>query len=92
MVDNAPMRVSAKADYAIRASAELAATDEAYFAANGLILRNPTLVNFLDGAALSLPCHEPGTGPVGLMVAGAAMSDRRILSLGLALEPVLQPR
>lgn len=29
MVDNAPMRVSAKADYAIRASAELAATDTA---------------------------------------------------------------
>ena len=27
MVDNAPMRVSAKADYAIRAAAELAATD-----------------------------------------------------------------
>jgi Rrf2 family protein len=29
MVDNAPMRVSAKADYAIRAAAELAATDPA---------------------------------------------------------------
>ncbi|HEY0886274.1 MAG TPA: amidase [Ramlibacter sp.] len=72
--------------------AELAASDDAYFGANGLILRNPTLVNFLDGAALSLPCHEPGTGPVGLMVAGPAMSDRRVLSLGLAMEPVLQPR
>ena len=72
--------------------AELAASDDAYFSANGLILRNPTLVNFLDGAALSLPCQEPGTGPVGLMVAGPAMSDRRILSLGLAMESVLQPR
>lgn len=72
--------------------AELVASDDAYFRANGLILRNPTLVNFLDGAALSLPCHEPGTAPVGLMVAGPAMSDRRVLSLGLAMEPVLQPR
>lgn len=72
--------------------AELAASDDAYFRANGLVLRNPTLVNFLDGAALSLPCQEPGTGPVGLMVAGPAMSDRRVLSLGLAMEPVLQPR
>jgi aspartyl-tRNA(Asn)/glutamyl-tRNA(Gln) amidotransferase subunit A len=72
--------------------AELVASDDAYFRANGLILRNPTLINFLDGAALSLPCHEPGTAPVGLMVAGPAMSDRRVLSLGLALEPVLQPR
>ena len=72
--------------------AELAASDDAYFRANGLILRNPTLINFLDGAALSLPCQEPGTAPVGLMVAGPAMSDRRVLSLGLAIEPVLQPR
>ncbi len=72
--------------------AELAASDDAYFRANGLILRNPTLINFLDGAALSLACQEPGTAPVGLMVAGPAMSDRRVLSLGLAIEPVLQPR
>lgn len=72
--------------------AELAASDDAYFQANGLILRNPTLINFLDGAALSLPCHEPGTGPVGLMVAGPAMSDRRVLALGRAMEAVLQLR
>ena len=72
--------------------AELVASDDAYFRANGLILRNPTLVNFLDGAALSLPCQEPGTAPVGLMVAGPAMSDRRVLSMGLAMESILQPR
>jgi aspartyl-tRNA(Asn)/glutamyl-tRNA(Gln) amidotransferase subunit A len=35
--------------------ADLQASDEAYFAANGLILRNPTLINFLDGCALSVP-------------------------------------
>lgn len=32
--------------------AELSATDEAYFKANGLMLRNPTFINFLDGCAL----------------------------------------
>lgn len=74
------------------AIAEVAATDDAYFRANGLILRNPTLINFLDGCALSIPCHERGTAPVGLMVAGAAMSDARILSIGLAAEAALQPR
>ncbi len=74
------------------AIAEVAATDDAYFRANGLILRNPTLINFLDGCALSIPCHERGTAPVGLMLAGAAMSDARILSIGLAAEAVLQPR
>ena len=66
--------------------AELVASDEAYFRANGLILRNPTMINFLDGCALSLPCQAPGSAPVGLMVAGPALSDQRILAIGLAIE------
>ena len=70
----------------------LRASDEAYFAANGLILRNPTLINFLDGCALSLPCHAPGEAPVGLMVAGPARTDARILDVGLAIEQVLGTR
>ena len=70
--------------------AELTVSDEAYFRANGLMLRNPTLINFLDGCALSLPCHEPGSAPVGLMIAGAAMSDRRILAIGRAVESCLR--
>jgi len=67
----------------------LSASDEAYFAANGLILRNPTLINFLDGCALSLPCHAQGEAPVGLMVAGPAMRDIHILNAGRAIEGVL---
>ncbi|WP_332608045.1 amidase [Achromobacter sp. ESBL13] len=68
------------------AVADLVASDEAYYAANGLILRNPTLINFLDGCALSLPCHAPDTAPVGLMIAGSNGADRRILAVGLAIE------
>lgn len=64
-------------------------SDDAYFAANRLILRNPTLINFLDGCALSLPCHAAGQAPVGLMVAGPAMHDRRILNTGASIEAVL---
>jgi aspartyl-tRNA(Asn)/glutamyl-tRNA(Gln) amidotransferase subunit A len=71
------------------ALAELVASDEAYFRANGLILRNPTLINFLDGCALSIPCHAAGSAPVGLMVAGPALCDQRILSVGLAIETAL---
>jgi aspartyl-tRNA(Asn)/glutamyl-tRNA(Gln) amidotransferase subunit A len=67
----------------------LEASDEAYFVANGLMLRNPGLINFLDGCALSLPCHPEGSAPVGLMVAGIAQSDQRILDIGLALEELL---
>lgn len=42
---------------------ELSASDDSYFAANGLILRNATLINFLNGCALSLPCHHEGEPP-----------------------------
>ena len=69
--------------------AELVASDEAYFRANALVLRNPTLINFLDGCALSVPCHAHGSAPAGLMIAGPAMSDRRILAIGLAAEAAL---
>jgi aspartyl-tRNA(Asn)/glutamyl-tRNA(Gln) amidotransferase subunit A len=69
--------------------ADLAASDDAYFAANGLMLRNPSVINFLDGCALSVPCHAPGTAPAGLMIAGIGGSDRRILALGMAVEDAL---
>jgi aspartyl-tRNA(Asn)/glutamyl-tRNA(Gln) amidotransferase subunit A len=67
----------------------LAASDDAFFAANALLLRNPSLVNLLDGCALSLPCHREGDWPVGLMVWGPAATDDRVLSVSLALEAAL---
>ncbi len=70
--------------------ARLEASEDDYFATNALILRNPTLINFLDGCGLSLPCHPEGTAAVGLMVAGPALRDAHILDVGLAIERVLQ--
>lgn len=72
--------------------ADTGATDEAYYAANGLLLRNPTLINFLDGCALSLPCQPAGTAPVGLSIAAAGGQDRRVLAIGLAIEAALAAR
>ena len=69
---------------------ELQGSDQAYFAANGLMLRNPTLINFLDGCALSLPCHVAGEAPVGLMLAGAGGRDHDILALGEAMQHSLR--
>ena len=43
----------------------------------------------IDGCAASLPCHARGAAPVGLMVCGPAMSDRRILAVAAAIEKVL---
>jgi amidase/aspartyl-tRNA(Asn)/glutamyl-tRNA(Gln) amidotransferase subunit A len=72
------------------AIAPLVASDEAFFAANGLLLRNTSLVNFLDGCALSAPCHRDGEFPVGLMVWSDALADDRVLSISLAIESALR--
>jgi aspartyl-tRNA(Asn)/glutamyl-tRNA(Gln) amidotransferase subunit A len=58
---------------------------------NRLLLRNPSIANFLDGCALSIPCHEPGSAPVGLMLIGSTGADRALLSTGLAVETALFP-
>lgn len=70
--------------------AELEASDDAYFKANAMVLRNTSLINFLDGCALTLPCHEAGQAPVGLMVAGPSYSDDLILDIGRSIEALLR--
>ena len=52
-------------------------------------MRNNGLINFLDGCAVTLPCHAPRAAPVGFMVAGTAGSDRRILAVAAAIERAL---
>jgi aspartyl-tRNA(Asn)/glutamyl-tRNA(Gln) amidotransferase subunit A len=69
--------------------AELQASDEAFFAANALLLRNPSVINMLDGCALSLPCHREGEMPVGLMVWSGALADDTVLDVSLAIEAAL---
>ena len=69
--------------------APLLASDEAFFATNALLLRNPSVVNLLDGCALSLPCHAPGEMPVGLMVWSGALQDDAVLDTSLAIEAAL---
>lgn len=65
--------------------------DTEFFRVNGMLLRNTSAVNTLDGCGISLPCHAPGELPVGLMAWHAAMHDDTILQLALRLEPLLQP-
>jgi aspartyl-tRNA(Asn)/glutamyl-tRNA(Gln) amidotransferase subunit A len=60
--------------------------DAAFTAANLRVLRNPTLINMIDGCAISLPLNAPGAPPVGLMVCGAADTDRRIFAIAAAIE------
>ncbi|HEX7054088.1 MAG TPA: amidase [Burkholderiales bacterium] len=69
--------------------AEASESDEAYFRWNFRIMRNTGLVNFLDGCAATLPCHERGAAPVGFTVCGGAGRDRHVLAVAAAVERAL---
>ena len=66
------------------------ADDKAFTKANLLALRNCTLINMIDGCAISLPCHRESEVPVGLMLAASGGADRRIFELAAAMEGVIR--
>ncbi|KQP12494.1 amidase [Pseudorhodoferax sp. Leaf267] len=65
------------------------ATDEAFFQANGMLLRNTFAINFLDGCSFSLPCQEAGAMPAGLMLSSVRGDDARLAAVALAVEAAL---
>jgi aspartyl-tRNA(Asn)/glutamyl-tRNA(Gln) amidotransferase subunit A len=65
--------------------------DQRYHHFNRLSVRNCVIINMLDRCAVSIPCHEEGRAPVGLMVAGEHGADRWLLSVARTLENVLEP-
>jgi aspartyl-tRNA(Asn)/glutamyl-tRNA(Gln) amidotransferase subunit A len=66
--------------------------DADYIRLNALVLRNPSLANFLDRCSISLPIHQPGTAPVGLMLIGQHAEDERLLGVADAIERALKLR
>lgn len=66
------------------------ADDKAFTKANLLSLRNCTLINMMDGCAISLPCHRDGEVPVGLMLAASGGADRRIFELAAGMEAAIR--
>ena len=71
------------------AIADLEDDEDRYHTANLLMLRNPTFINFLDGCAISIPCHVSGEAPVGLMLARFDHADQTLLAIGEAIEELL---
>lgn len=65
------------------------AADDDFYRLNALILRNPSLVNFLDGCAATLPVSRRGAAPVGLMLIGRHGMDRRLLAVARGVEAAL---
>jgi aspartyl-tRNA(Asn)/glutamyl-tRNA(Gln) amidotransferase subunit A len=66
------------------------AVPDGFLKNNMLVLRNTSVGNFLDRSALTLPIHEPGTAPVGLMLMGETMGDRRLIQVGLGVEAAMR--
>jgi len=61
--------------------------DEKVLRANHpIIIRNTAIANSLDRCAITIPCHEPDSAPVGLMLLGETMGDRKLLSIAAAVE------
>jgi aspartyl-tRNA(Asn)/glutamyl-tRNA(Gln) amidotransferase subunit A len=66
------------------------ADDKAFTGANLRSLRNCSLINMIDGCAISIPVHREGEVPVGLMLASFGGADRRIFELAAEVEAVIR--
>ena len=64
--------------------------DTEYVRTNSLVLRNPSLANFLDRCSISIPAHRPGEAPVGLMLMGETGGDARLFAIAAAIEDTIQ--
>jgi aspartyl-tRNA(Asn)/glutamyl-tRNA(Gln) amidotransferase subunit A len=60
--------------------------EEVFLRTNALLLRNPSVFNFFDLPALSLPLPRGNGLAVGLMLVGRRGADRDLLALGAAVE------
>ena len=66
------------------------ADDQAFTRENLRALRNPSMINNIDGCSISLPAHRAGEIPVGLMLSHSAGNDRRLLEIAAGVESVIR--
>ena len=67
------------------------ASDADFFHFNGRALRNPSIINLLDGCAISIPNHADGEPPTGLMLACSGGLDAQLFRCAAAAESVVRP-
>jgi len=70
--------------------AQVLTSDEEFFRVNALLLRNTSVVNMLDGCAISIPCQAPGDLPAGLMIWHGALRDDTVLDIALQAEAAIE--
>lgn len=66
--------------------------EEVFLRTNALLLRNPSVFNFFDLPAMSLPLPRGDGMAIGLMLVGRRGADRELLALGAAIEQELGRR
>lgn len=64
-------------------------SDLDYAFMNRLVLRNTSVANLLDLCAITLPNHQKGALPSGLMLMGRNGADSRVLAIAQAIETIL---
>ncbi len=64
--------------------------DAEFFRINALLLQNTSVINLLDGCALSLPCQREDELPVGLMLWSTALRDDTVLNIGYQVQQALR--
>jgi aspartyl-tRNA(Asn)/glutamyl-tRNA(Gln) amidotransferase subunit A len=65
-------------------------SDAEFFRVNGLVLRNPAVINLLDGCAISIPNHEDAEPPTGLMLACSGGLDQQLFRCAAAAEHIVR--
>ncbi|SJZ93680.1 aspartyl-tRNA(Asn)/glutamyl-tRNA(Gln) amidotransferase subunit A [Enhydrobacter aerosaccus] len=65
-------------------------TPDGFTKKNLALLRNTTVGNFLDRCAISLPCHGGSELPVGFMLMGETMADKRLLGIARSVASVVK--
>lgn len=52
-------------------------------------LRNTATANYFDGCSISLPCHQPGQAPVGMMLSARHGHDAALYTIAAAIESLI---
>jgi len=69
---------------------ELLTNDDAFWRANGLVLRNTTVGNIFDFCGISMPIPGVKGLPVGLMLTAVGGQDRKLFEIAAAVETALK--
>lgn len=69
--------------------AELLSDDAIFSRVNLKMLRNPSLINMMDGCSISLPMHSQGNAPAGLMLSAIGGRENKLFRNSAAIETAL---